>query len=311
MSPPPPPQFCLKRHDSGGAEFEIEDWKAKVAISAFPLKSPISTLNFLVQSPTMSNSELPKDEAITSRVEGGVRKFFERLGGALDFALRRPLNPQPRTDVTALIPPLERAIDDKLRHEGNKVIAPNLIELRYDYETYQQLTNKRIEFLERELRLSVYEYIHNRRYTTLGDVQVKIAYDMFTRKLTITARFSDEAPKPVSASSTPDAPALPAARTRLTLKSPRHELRTTITSGTRVGLGRTHDNALVIEDSTVSSVHAAFTLAANGTLYVTDLGSSNGTFVNGVQIVMGDKTIVKAGDTLRFGEVELSLECSE
>lgn len=255
----------------------------------------------------MSNSELPKDEAITSRVEGGVRKFFERLGGALDFALRRPLNPQPRTDVTALIPPLERAIDDKLRHEGKKVIAPNLIELRYDYETYQQLTNKRIDFLQRELRLSVYEYIHNRRYTTLGDVQVKIAYDMFTRKLTIFANFSDEPPKPI-ATQTDEPVSVAKAQASLTLKNKQRELRTNITTGARVSLGRTHDNILVIEDSTVSSVHAAFTLAANGTLYITDLGSSNGTFVNGVQITMGDKTIVKAGDQLRFGEVEFSLE---
>jgi hypothetical protein len=253
----------------------------------------------------MSNSNLPKDEAITNRVEGGVRKFFERLGGALDFALRRPLNPQPRTDVTALIPQLERAIDNNLKHEGNKVIAPNLIELRYDYETYQQLTNKRVEFLERELRLSAYEYIHNRRYTTRGDVQVKLAYDMFTRKLTIKAEFPDEAPQAVAAET---APVIEAPRAELALKHKRFELRTKASSGARIGVGRTHDNTLVIEDSTVSSVHAAFTLAANGTLYLTDLGSSNGTFVNGVQIAMGDKTIVRAGDALRFGDVEVTLE---
>lgn len=255
----------------------------------------------------MSDSDLPKDEAITNRVEGGVRKFFERLGGALDFALRRPLNPQPRTDITALIPQLERAIDDKLKHEGNKVIAPNLIELRYDYETYQQLTNKRIEFLERELRLSVYEYIHNRRYATRGDVQVKLAYDMFTRKLTIKAEFPDEAPPPV-ATQTDAAPQIAAAQAEIVLKNKRFELRTKAASGARIGVGRGHDNILVLEDSTVSSVHAAFTLAANGTLYLTDLGSSNGTFVNGVQIAMGDKTIVRASDQLRFGDVEMTLE---
>ncbi|HEX4948815.1 MAG TPA: FHA domain-containing protein [Blastocatellia bacterium] len=255
----------------------------------------------------MSNSDLPKDEAIANRVEGGVRKFFERLGGALDFALRRPLNPQPRTDVTALIPPLERAIEAKLCHEGEKVIAPNLIELRYDYETYQQLTNKRIEYLERELRLSVYEYIHNRRYTTRGEVQVKLAYDMFTRRLTIKAEFPEEAPKPI-ATQAEAATQAPAAQAELALKSKRFELRAKAANGARISVGRTHDNVLVIEDSTVSSVHAAFTLAANGTLYVTDLGSSNGTFVNGVQIAMGDKTIVRNGDTLRFGEVEVTLE---
>ena len=257
----------------------------------------------------MSNSELPEEEdAISDRVEGGVRKFFEKLGGAIDFTLRRPTSPQIKTDVTALIHPLENAIEAKLRHEGSRVIAPNLIELRYDYETYQQLTGKRREFLERELRLSVYEYIHNRRYATLGDVEVKLAYDMFTRKLSIKARFPDEAIAVASEAATPNTAPLKPAKFTITLRAKAFEIRAE--SDTRITVGRTHDNALIIENSSVSSVHAAFTTSANGTVYLSDLGSSNGTFVNGVQIVMGEKTIVKSGDRLRLGDIEVTLDIS-
>ncbi len=255
----------------------------------------------------MSNPELPEDDAITDRVEGGVRKFFEKLGGAIDFTLRRPTAPQIKTDVTALIHPLENAIEAKLRHEGSRVIAPNLIELRYDYETYQQLTGKRRDFLERELRLSVYEYIHNRRYATLGDVEVKLAYDMFTRKLSIKAHFPDESVavnEPEIA--TPKAAQLKPASFTITLKAQAFEVRAQ--SDNRLTVGRTHDNALIIENSSVSSVHAAFTISAQGTVYLSDLGSSNGTFVNGVQIVMGEKTIVKSGDRLKLGDIEITLE---
>ena len=254
----------------------------------------------------MSNSELPEDDAISDRVEGGVRKFFEKLGGAIDFTLRRPSSPQIKTDVTALIHPLENAIEAKLRHEGSRVIAPNLIELRYDYETYQQLTGKRRVFLERELRLSVYEYIHNRRYTTLGDVEVKLAYDMFTRKMSIKARFPDETVAVASETATPNTAPLKPAKFTITLRAKAFEIRAE--SDTRITVGRTHDNALIIENSSVSSVHAAFTTSANGTIFVSDLGSSNGTFVNGVQIVMGEKTIVKSGDRLRLGDIEVTLE---
>ncbi len=256
----------------------------------------------------MSNSELPEDDAISDRVEGGVRKFFEKLGGAIDFTLRRPSSPQIKTDVTALIHPLENAIEAKLRHEGSRVIAPNLIELRYDYETYQQLTGKRRDFLERELRLSVYEYIHNRRYTTLGDVEVKLAYDMFTRKLSIKVRFPDETVAVASEAATPNTAPLKPAKFTITLRAKAFEIRAE--SDTRITVGRTHDNALIIENSSVSSVHAAFTSSTNGTVYLSDLGSSNGTFVNGVQIVMGEKTIVKSGDRLRLGDIEVTLEIS-
>ncbi len=255
----------------------------------------------------MSNSELPEDDAISDRVEGGVRKFFEKLGGAIDFTLRRPTSPQIKTDVTALIHPLENAIEAKLRHEGSRVIAPNLIELRYDYETYQQLTGKRREFLERELRLSVYEYIHNRRYATLGDVEVKIAYDMFTRKLSIKAHFPDENNSANTAEAVAQNPVpLKPASFAISLKAKAFEIRAQ--SDSRITVGRTHDNALIIENSSVSSVHAAFTSSANGMIFISDLGSSNGTFVNGVQIVMGEKTIVKSGDRIKLGDIEVQLE---
>ena len=112
---------------------------------------------------------------ISNRIEYYLRRFFERVGGALDFALRRPLNPQARTDLTALLPQIEQALEAKLRREGARLIAPNLIELRYDYETYSQLTQVRVEYLQRELAASLYEYIVNHRYTTLGNVQVRAA----------------------------------------------------------------------------------------------------------------------------------------
>lgn len=255
---------------------------------------------------------------ISNRIEYYLRRFFERVGGALDFALRRPLNPQVRTDLTALLPQIEQAIEAKLRREGARLIAPNLIELRYDYETYSQLTQARIEYLQRELAASLYEYIVNHRYTTLGKVDIKIAFDVFTRKLTITAAFPDE---PAAASSAqaqgkaalPAAPAVVSGKTcLLTLRAVDRqlygELRAQLNgSAARVGVGRSQDNPLCLQDVTVSSFHAAFTLAPTGALLLTDLGSSNGTFVNDVRLGEGDKTIVQDGDKLRFGDIEMKL----
>ena len=154
----------------------------------------------------------------------------------------------------------------------------------------------------------MYEYIHNRRYTTLGDVEVKLAYDMFTRKLSIKVRFPDETVAVASEAATPNTAPLKPAKFTITLRAKAFEIRAE--SDTRITVGRTHDNALIIENSSVSSVHAAFTSSTNGTVYLSDLGSSNGTFVNGVQIVMGEKTIVKSGDRLRLGDIEVTLEIS-
>jgi pSer/pThr/pTyr-binding forkhead associated (FHA) protein len=266
---------------------------------------------------------VPEKNEFSNRIEYYLRRFFERVGGALDFALRRPLNPQARTDLSSLLPQVEQAIEAKLRREGARIIAPNLIELRYDYETYGQMTDARREYLQKELQASLYEYVVNHRYTTLDKLQVKLAFDVFTRKLTIIASFPDEAIAKQAAPN-PGQAALPAAKLTvaktqdatkncaLTLRAIDRQLFSNLhvqlnNNDARAGIGRSHDNALCLNDSTVSSFHAAFTLTPNGTLWLTDLGSSNGTFVNDVRLGEGDKVIVRAGDKLRFGDVDFEL----
>ena len=71
-----------------------------------------------------------------------------------------------------------------------------------------------------------------------------------------------------------------------------------------ITIGRAPDNMIVIEDPSVSSRHA--TLERVGENYrVKDLGSTNGTHVNGLPIT---ETLLKFDDRLRFGGVESRFE---
>jgi len=74
-------------------------------------------------------------------------------------------------------------------------------------------------------------------------------------------------------------------------------------SGTLV-CGRAVTCDLAIIDPTVSRHHADL-VVGHGGVNVHDVGSSNGTFVNGVKI---DQSFVAPGDTLTFGKVEFRLE---
>src|SRR5262245_29100078 len=47
------------------------------------------------------------------------------------------------------------------------------------------------------------------------------------------------------------------------------------------GLGRSAENSIPLHEDTVSRRHAKVSVDANGTVRLTDLGSTNGTFVNG------------------------------
>jgi hypothetical protein len=70
-------------------------------------------------------------------------------------------------------------------------------------------------------------------------------------------------------------------------------------------IGRDVNNSIVLDDDFVSAVHAALTYRGRA-WYVEDLGSTNGTFVNGVQI--DELSPVAFGDEIQIGQVRLRLE---
>lgn len=71
--------------------------------------------------------------------------------------------------------------------------------------------------------------------------------------------------------------------------------------------GRREDNDFQIDDPTVSSIHCE--IRVNGdSVVVRDLGSSNGTFINGQPI---REESLNLGETLALGDVELTLEPTE
>jgi pSer/pThr/pTyr-binding forkhead associated (FHA) protein len=72
----------------------------------------------------------------------------------------------------------------------------------------------------------------------------------------------------------------------------------------RTTIGRVEDNTFQIADPSVSSHHCEIHLQGNEIL-VRDLNSTNGSFINGEKI---SENILKHGQTLRLGQVELRLE---
>jgi pSer/pThr/pTyr-binding forkhead associated (FHA) protein len=69
-------------------------------------------------------------------------------------------------------------------------------------------------------------------------------------------------------------------------------------------VGRVDDNAFQISEQSVSSHHCEI-LQRGNEFVVKDLGSTNGTFVNGEQVT---ESPLKPGQILRLGQVEIRLE---
>ncbi|HYH95963.1 FHA domain-containing protein [Hyalangium sp.] len=85
------------------------------------------------------------------------------------------------------------------------------------------------------------------------------------------------------------------------------ELRKRIPAEEDITFGRSPDCDIVIEDATVSRLHAVFRQEPHtGMWHVVDAESHNGTFQAGVLILPGRPTPLFARASLRFGAVEMA-----
>jgi hypothetical protein len=195
-----------------------------------------------------------------------------------------------------------------LKTEGDRLRAPNIIELSFDYETYSRLGAPQRHHLTHELESSITEFLHNRRYVTSAPVRVDLGFDAFRRRLEVRTRFSESAalaspPARRSARAT-----IVKLRTIGSRPSTKSECQAVLDDSRRtLGLGRSRDNALVVDDASVSNFHAAFTLTPDGSIWISDLGSSNGTVIDQVVLTGNDRGQVRDGGRLRFGDVEVTV----
>jgi pSer/pThr/pTyr-binding forkhead associated (FHA) protein len=72
---------------------------------------------------------------------------------------------------------------------------------------------------------------------------------------------------------------------------------------TPVTIGRAHDNDLAIDADEFASVHHAKIEPRRDGIWLRDLDSTNGTFVNGVKVTQPRK--LSPGDVIRIGETDL------
>ena len=82
-----------------------------------------------------------------------------------------------------------------------------------------------------------------------------------------------------------------------------HELKVDKTT-----IGRLDDNSFPIQEGSVSSHHCEVLLRGKDVV-VKDLGSTNGTFVNGERVTT--EAALKPGQILRLGQIEMRLETGE
>ena len=80
-------------------------------------------------------------------------------------------------------------------------------------------------------------------------------------------------------------------------------------SGSSWTLGRSSENDIPLSDKCASRSHAMFQLVGENNYFLIDLGSRNGSFVNGRRVTI--PVNLKSGDHIILGETEIDFSCPE
>ena len=94
---------------------------------------------------------------------------------------------------------------------------------------------------------------------------------------------------------------------KLVVQSPEQKGRSYELKVDKTTIGRVDDNTFQLAEASVSSHHCEVLLRGNEVL-IKDLNSTNGTFINNEKI---SESVLKPGQTLRLGQIELSLETGD
>ena len=85
----------------------------------------------------------------------------------------------------------------------------------------------------------------------------------------------------------------------LLIAGPQGDRRINLSQGAAWTIGRAEEHQVVLADESVSRSHALLQQTKPGELYLIDLGSRNGSFVNGVRVSV--PLLLKDGDTIGIG----------
>ena len=273
-----------------------------------------------------TDAELPKNRRQEALPERLLRRVLEGMGDVVDRKFGRTVDPRSGLTTSKLIDRMKRLIDERVRDEGPKGrIAPHHLVLKVEWGTHSEAPPEILNELKNEVLAAAIDHINDHRYRTLGPVNVEAEVDIFTTGISVDPNFGefeedlrkeDEAKHaakagiviPTAAPPMPDIEVI----ARITTPGGTREISLIFKpGGKRLNVGRASDNELMLNDASVSKIHAALLMSSEGTLLVADTGSTNGTYINGRRIAYGESRLIEDGDVVGFGDVEVRLRKTE
>jgi hypothetical protein len=221
---------------------------------------------------------------------GLLDRFEQRLDRLVNGAFAKAFKAE--VQPIELAAALQREMDERAAVLSRaRTVAPNSFDVDLSAHDFERLSVY-AQTLAGELAEMVTEYAEEHRYALSGVVRVSLECD--DKLDTGIFRVRSEAVADVVENSSRPAPAAPpdaVGPPRLVVQDTAHPITRPVTR-----IGRGSDADLRIDDAGVSRNHVEVLLGRE--VLLRDLGSTNGTYVNGVQV---GEVVLRDGDVIRLG----------
>ena len=273
---------------------------------------------------------MPEPEPVTKKkvsADWFMRGALTRIGETLDSFIGRNWQPSSSLATSGLVERLQKLLEaEKKEIDGKGIVVPHNITLRMEWDKFAADDDKNLTKLRNELLTAAADFVNDNLYYTYAPLHLEIKQDYFTEGVKLQVSFEKFAEEDAEAELNVTMPAIKvpviAAKPSPKLDSGKRVIARYCLNGKdvektlafppdgRLTIGRTGSNGLLIDDISVSKVHASLAVSKEG-LAVADTGSTNGTFINGERIAYGKAVPFKQDDCVTFGTVEVRFELME
>ena len=251
-----------------------------------------------------------------------LRGALARIGDTFDRFTGRKWVPSSSLATSELIERIKKVLDAEARDvPGKGKVVPHEIKLKVQWNKFSTDDNDVGDKLRNELLTATADHINDSLYYTLAPVSILIEPDYFVEGVRLTAGFGNLiASDPgvdmnltltgLAADAIPESKPSPGTSKTLQYiaRFSGKEKPLELTPGRSISVGRAGSNELVIDDNSVSKIHASVSADESGELLIADTGSTNGTFLNGERIAYGKAIKIDAADKIMFGTVPVTFE---
>jgi hypothetical protein len=234
------------------------------------------------------------EQFMEQMVEGSVARLFGNPVQPVEIARR-----------------LERAMESQQSISVKRVIVPSFYRAFLNPQDFAAFSPVRGQ-LEQEMATYLSELAQERGFSMLEHPRVVLAEDaaVVRRGIQVVAEMTsagstEETTQMLAPVTTPAARPARRSHATLLLQTPTGPQLIELQS-TQVTLGRGLGNDIILEDSRVSRHHAQLRYRQRR-FWISDMGSTNGTFVNGDPV---SETALRDGDTISLGGLELTFRDS-